>query len=77
VTAYADPLEFLRAVWKGEIEANAGQIRAASAALPFLHQKLGEGGKKDEAAERAKAASGGKFKAGAAPKLVAAGGKKV
>lgn len=43
-----DPLEFLRFVWAGRLDASPTQIRAAAAALPFLHKKLGEGGKKDQ-----------------------------
>ena len=70
VTAVLDPLEFLRKVWSGEIEANASQVRAASAALPFVHQKLGEGGKKD-AKDQAAQKAVSKFAPTAAPlKLV-------
>jgi phage terminase small subunit len=47
--AEGDPLEFLRNVWTGQVDANATQLRAAAAALPFVHQKLGEGGKKAKA----------------------------
>lgn len=77
LTGYTDPLAFLQAVWTGEVEANNGQIRAAQAALPFTHQKLGEGGKKDAQKDAAKKAGGGRFASAAPPKLVAAGGKKV
>jgi phage terminase small subunit len=76
VTSYSDPLDFLRAVWKGEVEATAAQVRAAQAALPFIHQKLSEGGKKEQTVEAAKKVAG-RFAAAAPPKLVAAGGKKV
>lgn len=74
--SFADPLEFLKAVWKGELEANAGQIRAAQAALPFLHKKLGEGGKKAQKQEAASQVAG-RFSAGAPPKLVVNGGKQI
>lgn len=75
---FSDPLDFLRAVWKGEMDANAGQIRAAQAALPFVHPKKGESsGKKEEAEARAKAAGAGRYGRREAPKLVAAGGQKV
>ncbi|HEV2612527.1 MAG TPA: terminase small subunit [Noviherbaspirillum sp.] len=78
VTAYTDPLDFLRAVWKGELEANATQVRAASAALPFIHKKLGEGtGKKEEAEEKQKSAAKGRFGTRQQPKLAANGGKLV
>lgn len=65
--SHDDPLAFLKAVWKGELEANAAQVRAATAALPFVHQKLGEGGKKDARAAAAKSAAGGKFASTAPP----------
>lgn len=41
VNPYKDPLEFLQAVWTGEVEATVAQVRAATAALPFRHKKLG------------------------------------
>ena len=47
------------------------RIQAASIAAPFVHVKKGEGGKKDAAAEAAKATAGGKFRASAPPRLVA------
>ncbi|WP_283443983.1 hypothetical protein [Noviherbaspirillum suwonense] len=66
----------MRAVWKGEVEATAAQVRAAQAALPFIHQKLGEGGKKEQREDAAKKVAS-RFAPAAPPKLVAAGGKKV
>ena len=41
VNPHADPLDFLKAVWTGEVEATVAQVRAATAALPFKHKKLG------------------------------------
>lgn len=76
ISSFDDPLEFLKAVWQGQIEANASQVRAATAALPFLHKKLGEGGKKERKQEEAQKVAG-RFASAAPPKLVAAGGKKV
>lgn len=38
---HVDPLEFLQAVWTGEVEATVAQVRAATAALPFKHKKVG------------------------------------
>ena len=76
VTGHTDPLEFLRAVWKGEINASPTQVRAAASALPFVHKKLGEGGKKEQTKEAAGKVAG-RFAAAAPPRLVAAGGKKV
>lgn len=61
MTGYSDPLDFLHAVWKGEVEATAAQVWAAQAALPFIHQKLGEGGKKDQKNVAAQKAGTGKF----------------
>ncbi|HDR9101136.1 TPA: hypothetical protein QDB15_006756 [Burkholderia vietnamiensis] len=52
-----DMLTLLQDVALGRIEATAVQVRAASAALPFLYAKKGEGGKKDEQADRAKKAA--------------------
>lgn len=60
-SGYVDPLQFLQAVWTGEIEASVTQVRAATAALPFKHKKLGEGGKGDLNKDLADAAAGGKF----------------
>lgn len=42
---YDDPLEFLRQVWCGKIKASPDQVRAASAALSFLHPKKAPAGK--------------------------------
>ena len=62
-----DPLEFLLDVMQGTIEASAAQVRAAVAAAQYKHMKKGDGGKKDEATEKAKKAGQGKFAAAAAP----------
>lgn len=77
VTGQTDAKAFLESVIAGLVEASPAQIRAAQALLPFQHQKLGETGKKDDAASRAKKASSGKFAASAPPRLVANGGRKV
>lgn len=63
------PLAFLEGVQSGVIEASPSQIRAATALLPYKHQKLGESGKKQEAAGKAQKAAS-KFAPTAAPKLV-------
>lgn len=60
-TATSDPLEFLIGVMNGSIPANATQVRAAVAAAQYVHTKKGDGGKKEEAADKAKKAAGGKF----------------
>lgn len=61
-----DMLTLLQDIALGRVEATAVQVRAASAALPFLYAKKGEGGKKDEQADRAKKAAS-KFGALAPP----------
>jgi len=61
VSGYTDPLQFLQAVWTGELEASVAQVRAATAALPFKHRKLGEGGKADLNKGAAEAAATGKY----------------
>lgn len=65
-------LEFLRAVWNGEVLASEAHIKAATAALPFEHPKLMnvKPGKKETAADAAKAAGSGRFAPPAAPKMV-------
>jgi len=65
-----DMLTLMQDIALGRVEATMIQVRAASAALPFLFAKKGEGGKKDEQADRAKKAAS-KFGGMAAPlKLV-------
>ncbi len=65
-----DMLSLLQEIALGRTEATAIQVRAAIAAVQYTHAKKGEGGKKDEAADRAKRASAGKFASAAPPKLV-------
>lgn len=72
-----DMLQLLQDVALGRVDASNIQVRAAIAAVQYTHTKKGDGGKKDEEAEKAKKAGAGKFAAAAPPKLVAAGGKKV
>ena len=72
-----DMLTLLKDIALGRTEATAGQIRAAIAAVQYTHIKKGDGGKKDEVEDKAKAAAGGKYAAAAPPRLAAAGGKKV
>lgn len=66
----SDPKEFLLAVMD-DVEADARvRIDAAKALMPFMHLKLGEGGKKEQKQASAKDAGAGKFAPTAAPKLV-------
>lgn len=66
-----DPLEFLLDVMQGKIDARPEQLKAAIAATQYVHNKRGEGGKRDEAKRDAERAAGGKFAAAAPPKLTA------
>ncbi len=70
---YDDPKDFLLAAMNdGELEYKL-RVDSAKALMPFTHHKLGEGGKKDQAKEAAKAISEGGGKFGAArppPRLV-------
>lgn len=69
-SAELDMLQFLQAVALGLVEARPIQVRAAIAAVQYTHTKQGDGGKKDQQAEKAKKASTGKFASAAPPKLV-------
>lgn len=73
-----DPREFLKAAMNNPALDPRQRIDAAKALMPFEHQKLGEGGKKQTKMDAAKkAAGGGKFASGSAPKLAAANGKRL
>ncbi len=66
-----DMLEFLQDVARGLTDATPLQVRAAIAAVQYTHTKMGDGGKKEAAAEAAKkAAQGGRFAVASAPKLI-------
>lgn len=70
-SAGRDMLKLLQDVALGLTEASPIQVRAAIAAVQYTHTKKGDGGKKDETADKAKKAAGGKFAAAAPPlKLV-------
>lgn len=66
---YEDPIEYLKAVMNGVEPDDMGRRDAAKAMLPYMHQKKGEGGKKDAKAEAAKKAAN-KFAVQQPPKLV-------
>ncbi|MCY1356954.1 hypothetical protein D9M68_176470 [compost metagenome] len=55
-----DMLGLLQEIALGRLDVSDRQLRAAIAAVQYTHAKKGEGGKKDERAEAAKAA-GKKF----------------
>lgn len=66
-----DPRPTLELIALGHMEVGAQQYKALVALLPYVHVKKGDGGKKDEKADRAKQAAGGKYAAAGPPlKLV-------
>lgn len=69
-----DMLKLLQDVALGRVEATSIQVRAAIAAVQYTHTKRGDGGKKEEAEDRAKKASVGKFGARPAPLKLVRGG---
>ena len=71
-----DMLTLLQDIALGRIDVTNNQLRAAIAAVQYTHTKKSDGGKKEEAQERAEAAAS-KFRRAAPPKLVAVGGQKV
>lgn len=70
-------LQLLQDIALGLIEATPIQVRAAIAAVQYTHMKKGDGGKKEEQADKAKKAGAGKFASSAPPRLAAANGRKV
>ena len=56
-----DMLQFLQDVALGRTEATTIQVRAAIAAVQYTHTKRHDGGKKEEAAEKAAKAAKGRF----------------
>lgn len=60
---HADPLKFLEEIWTDPAEDMKLRMDAAKAALPYIHGKVAEKGKKESRADEAKdiAQSGGKF----------------
>ena len=73
---HSDPKAFLLAAMNDIGLEPKQRIEAAKALMPFVHKKLGEGGKKEQTDEEAKKVAG-RFASAAPPKLIAAGGKKV
>ncbi|BBP95955.1 hypothetical protein BSFA1_10840 [Burkholderia sp. SFA1] len=76
MTRFSDPKQFLLAAMNDGRTEPRLRVVAAQVLMPFMHQKLGEGGKKDAKTQAAEKAAS-KFAALTAPKLVANGGKKV
>jgi phage terminase small subunit len=73
---HTDPKTFLLAAMNDGALDTKQRIEAAKALMPFVHQKRGEGGKKEQKDEEAKKVAS-RFARGSAPRLAAAGGKKV
>lgn len=66
---YDDPMELLKAEMNNLTLDPKTRIQAATALLPYTHQKLGESGKKDDAAKAAQGAVAGRFRPAAPPQL--------
>ncbi len=75
-TRFGDPKAFLKAVMNDVETEPKLRVFAAKELMPYFHKKLGDTGKKEQAAADAKKAAS-RFAPAAPPKLVAAGGKKV
>ncbi len=73
---FTDPKAFLIAAMNDGELAEKQRVEAAKALMPFMHKKLGEGGKKEQKQEEAEKVAS-RFKAAPPPRLAAAGGKKV
>ena len=71
-----DPKAFLLSIMNDQDVDARLRIDAAKCLMPFVHMKLGEGGKKEQKQDAAKSVAS-RFAAAQPPKLVAAGGKKV
>ena len=73
------PLDYLLSVMKDPKADMALRVRAALGAAPYVHGKATELGKKEarEVAAKGIGAGSGRFASARAPKLVAAGGRKV
>ena len=65
-----DMLTLLQDVSLGRVEATPLQVRAAIAAVQYTHTKKADGGKKEEATEKAKKTAQGRFASAAPPRLV-------
>lgn len=66
---YDDPMELLRSEMNNPLLDPKTRIQAATALLPYLHQKKGESGKKDKAEDAARDVVSGRFKMSAPPQL--------
>lgn len=71
---HSDPKDFLLAVMNDGGTEPKLRVDAAKALMPFIHQRRGEGGKKEQAKDKANAAAGGKFGPRQPPQLKAVPG---
>ena len=76
VTFTGDAKAFLETVVRGDVLPTPAQLDAAKALLPYQHKKLGESGKKEQKQDEAGKVAG-RFAQAAAPRLIAADGKRV
>ena len=67
---HVDPMDFLLAVMRDDFTDKDTRIKAAALALPFVHTKPGEAGKKESKQQAAASAATGKFAVPMAPRLV-------
>ena len=63
IGSHEDPLEYLKSVWMNKEQDEELRVACAKAALPYVHGKVADKGKKQTKAEEAQAAAkgGGKF----------------
>lgn len=54
-----DPLEYLKKVWTNELEDPDLRLKAAQAAMPYVHGKVGTKGKKETQKDEARDIAGG------------------
>lgn len=54
-----DPLEYLKKVWTNEMEDPDLRLKAAQAAMPYVHGKVGTKGKKESQKDEARDIAGG------------------
>lgn len=73
---YSDPKEFLKAVMNDPLEDPKLRVDAAKSLMPYVHQRQGEGGKKEAQQKKAEKVAS-RFSPSAPPRLVASGGKAI
>lgn len=66
---YDDPMDLLKAEMNNPLLDPRVRIQAATALLPYQHQKLGESGKKEKADDAARGVATGRFQPAKPPQL--------